>query len=44
MYGKKFWGTERSTFVIDERGRIMKIFRKVKVDGHEDEVLQALKG
>jgi thioredoxin-dependent peroxiredoxin len=42
MYGKKYWGTERSTFVIDENGRIKKVFRKVKVDGHEKEVLEAL--
>lgn len=41
-YGKKYWGTERSTFVIDKMGRIKKVFRKVKVDGHEKEVLQAL--
>lgn len=41
-YGKKYWGTERSTFVIDKDGKIMKIFRKVKVDGHEKEVLAAL--
>jgi thioredoxin-dependent peroxiredoxin len=42
MYGKKYWGTERSTFVIDEQGKIKKIFRKVKVEGHEREVLEAL--
>jgi peroxiredoxin Q/BCP len=42
MYGKKYWGTERSTFVIDRDGKIVKIFRKVKVDGHEKKVLQAL--
>ena len=41
-YGKTYWGTERSTFVIDKNGRIKRIFRKVKVDGHEAEVLQAL--
>jgi peroxiredoxin Q/BCP len=41
-YGKTYWGTERSTFVIDKKGRIRKVFRKVKVDGHEVEVLQAL--
>ncbi len=41
-YGKTYWGTERSTFVIDKKGRIKKIFRKVKVDGHEAEVLKAL--
>ena len=42
MYGKKYWGTERSTFVIDKSGKIKKIFRRVKVDGHEKEVLEAL--
>jgi peroxiredoxin Q/BCP len=41
-YGREYWGTERSTFVIDESGRIKRIFRKVKVDGHEKEVIQAL--
>jgi peroxiredoxin Q/BCP len=41
-YGKKYWGTERSTFVIGKDGKILKIFRKVKVDGHEQEVLAAL--
>ncbi len=43
MYGKKFWGIERSTFVISEAGIIKAAFRKVKVDGHVDEVLAALK-
>lgn len=42
MYGKKFWGTERSTFVIDEKGIVKKIFRKVNPDGHEKQVLEAL--
>ena len=42
MYGRDYWGTERSTFVIDKSGRIKRIFRKVKVDGHELEVLKAL--
>jgi len=42
-YGRTYWGTERSTFVIDRDGRIKSIFRKVKVDGHEVEVLRALK-
>jgi peroxiredoxin Q/BCP len=41
-YGKKYWGTERSTFVIGKAGRIKKIFRKVQVDGHDEEVLKAL--
>ncbi|MBX3235265.1 MAG: thioredoxin-dependent thiol peroxidase [Nitrospiraceae bacterium] len=44
MYGKKYWGIERSTFVIGQDGRLKAIFRKVKVDGHADEVLAALKG
>ena len=41
-YGKTYWGTERSTFVIDPKGRIKKIFRRVRVDGHDAEVLAAL--
>jgi len=41
-YGRKYWGTERSTFVIGRDGKIKKIFRKVKVDGHEKDVLEAL--
>ena len=41
-YGRKYWGTERSTFVIGKDGKIKKIFRKVKVDGHEQQVLEAL--
>jgi len=43
MYGRKFWGIERSTFVIDGTGTMKAMFRKVKVDGHVDEVLAALK-
>ena len=43
MYGKKFMGIERTTFVIDEQGKIAHIFPKVKVDQHYDEVLEALK-
>ena len=42
-YGKKYWRIERSTFVIDEAGRLKAMFRKVKVDGHVNEVLAALK-
>jgi thioredoxin-dependent peroxiredoxin len=42
-YGRKYMGTERSTFVIGADGRIKKIFRRVKVDGHEGQVLEALK-
>ncbi len=43
MYARLFWGIERSTFVIGADGKIKKIFRKVKVDGHTEEVLSALK-
>jgi peroxiredoxin Q/BCP len=43
-YGRTYMGTERSTFVIGEDGRIKRIFRNVKVDGHEDQVLAALRG
>lgn len=43
MYGKKYWGIERSTFVIDPSGVLKAVFRKVKVDGHVDDVLAALK-
>jgi peroxiredoxin Q/BCP len=42
MYGKKYMGVERTTFVIDTEGRIKKIFPKVKVEGHAEEVLAAL--
>jgi thioredoxin-dependent peroxiredoxin len=41
-YGRKYWGTERSTFVIGTDGKIKKIFRKVNPNGHESEVLAAL--
>ena len=43
MYGRKYMGVERTTFIIDEKGKIKKIFSKVKVDGHNKEVLEALK-
>jgi peroxiredoxin Q/BCP len=42
MYGKKYMGVERTTFVIDPAGRIRKIFPKVKVEGHAREVLAAI--
>jgi thioredoxin-dependent peroxiredoxin len=42
MYGRKYMGIERTTFVIDAKGVIKKIFPKVKVDGHAEEVLAAL--
>ena len=43
LYGRKFMGIVRTTFVIDEGGRIARVFPKVKVSGHVDEVLAALK-
>ena len=43
MYGRKYMGIERSTFVIDPEGKLKAEFRKVKVDGHVDEVLAAAK-
>lgn len=42
MYGKKSMGIVRSTFVIDEEGRILEVFPRVRVDGHLDQVLEAL--
>ena len=44
MYGKKVEGVIRSTFLIDEKGKIAKAWRNVKVGGHVDKVLEALKG
>lgn len=43
MYGRKYMGVERTTFIIDEKGKIKKVFNKVKVEGHNKEVLEALK-
>ena len=42
MYGKKYMGVERTTFIIDSAGKIKKIFPKVKVEGHAEEVLTAI--
>jgi len=42
MFGKSFLGIARTTYIIDERGRIAKVFPRVKVEGHTDEVLAAL--
>ena len=43
LYGRTSMGIERTTFLIDGQGRVAKVFRRVKVDGHTDEVLAALK-
>lgn len=42
MYGKKVQGVIRSTFLIDEKGKVAKVWRNVKVGGHVDKVLEAL--
>jgi peroxiredoxin Q/BCP len=42
MYGRNYMGIERSTFLIGSDGKIKKIFRKVKPEGHADEVYAAL--
>jgi thioredoxin-dependent peroxiredoxin len=44
MYGRKYMGIERATFVIDEKGKIAQIWHKVKVPGHADEVMKAVSG
>ena len=43
MYGKKYMGIERSTFILDKDGKIEKEWRKVKVNGHVDEVIDYVK-
>ena len=42
MYGKKYMGIERSTFLIDSNNKLIKEWRKVKVPGHAQEVLETL--
>lgn len=41
MYGRKYMGIDRATFLIDKDGRVARVWRKVKVPGHADEVLAA---
>jgi peroxiredoxin Q/BCP len=43
MYGKKSWGIQRSTFLIDAEGTIRRVWPRVQVDGHDEAVLTALK-
>jgi peroxiredoxin Q/BCP len=43
MYGKKSWGIQRSTFLIDAQGTVRKVWKKVSVDGHDQAVLEELK-
>jgi len=42
MYGKKSMGIQRSTFLIDRGGKVAKVWKRVQVDGHDNEVLRAL--
>ncbi|MEJ0058865.1 MAG: peroxiredoxin [Terricaulis sp.] len=44
MYGRQYMGVERATFLIDRKGRISRIWRKVRVPGHVDEVLNEVNG
>ena len=43
MYGRKYMGVERTTVLIDEKGKVARVWNKVKVDGHAEEVLEAVK-
>jgi len=43
MYGKKSMGIQRSTFLIDSAGKVAKVWKRVKVEGHDEQVLDALK-
>jgi peroxiredoxin Q/BCP len=44
MYGRKYMGMERSTFLIDGKGKVAKVWRKVSVTGHAAEVMKAAEG
>src|SRR4029078_12457421 len=43
MYGRKYWGIARITYIIDENGKIAKVWPKVKASGHSQEVIEAIK-
>jgi thioredoxin-dependent peroxiredoxin len=43
MYGKKSMGVQRSTYLIDEQGKVAKVWKRVQVDGHDQQVLEALR-
>lgn len=43
MYGKKSMGIQRSTFLIDAEGKVARVWKKVNVDGHDEEVIAAIK-
>jgi peroxiredoxin Q/BCP len=44
MYGRKYKGIHRVTYLIDEKGKIARVWPKVKPDGHADEILKAAAG
>ena len=44
MYGRKYMGTHRVTYLIDEKGKIAAVWPKVKPEGHADEILEAVDG
>ena len=44
MYGKLSWGVQRSTFLIDAKGIVRRVWKKVSVDGHDAEVIEAVEG
>jgi len=44
MYGRKYWGNERTTFIVDSEGRVAEVLRKVKPAEHDEQVLAALAG
>jgi peroxiredoxin Q/BCP len=43
MYGRKYFGIERATFLIDAEGQVARVWRKVKVTGHAAEILAAVR-
>ena len=43
MYGRKYWGIARLTYIIDEKGKVAKAYEKVKVASHSEEVIAAIK-
>lgn len=43
MYGKKMMGIQRSTFLIDRQGKVYKVWKKVSVDGHDEQVIEVVK-
>ena len=42
MYGKKSMGIQRSTYIIDADGKVAKLFKRVRVDGHDQQIIDAL--